>query len=460
MKGGCELCQVICNHVKERRIRGRRNVDTQHSSNRGITVTLRNDPPTLNWKQWGQKDLINDADIASLDVCTTNGKTKGALESCVVALKLIKSCWLSDDPIFSLIVARPIHKDISSEASFDLFKTWSNICEQKHSKCYPTLPPVLPTRVIRLGDDGSAALTLSGGARGRWVALSHCWGGMQPIKTELISLDDHCRELRWTELPELFRDAIEITRRFGYQYLWIDSLCIIQDSAEDWRKESANMGYIYRNSVLTIAADEAPNSHCGIFASSNLCREPVSAEESLVRIDCKSKRNGAIGTIHCGYYNYGPLKKPAGPLSQRAWALHESILSSRVLRFAKAQVSWKCREAIWSEKIPFINNFRALNMDEPNLFSLKRKDEIQALELWEKHLNDFTSRNITFGEDRFPAISGIAREVQQITGFKYKGGLWLEHIHVELLWKPVGPGAKRYITYVAPSWSWAALEHS
>jgi hypothetical protein len=46
-------------------------------------------------------------------------------------------------------------------------------------------------------------------------------------------------------MPATFFDATIITRELGYRYLWIDSLCIVQDFLEDWEAESQNMGNIY-----------------------------------------------------------------------------------------------------------------------------------------------------------------------------------------------------------------------
>lgn len=62
-----------------------------------------------------------------------------------------------------------------------------------------------------------------------------------------------------SDLPPLFQDAIIITRQLGLRYLWIDSLCIIQDSLRDWETEAAKMASIYQNSYVTISATDASN---------------------------------------------------------------------------------------------------------------------------------------------------------------------------------------------------------
>jgi hypothetical protein len=94
-------------------------------------------------------------------------------------------------------------------------------------------------------------------------------GRSQQLTTEVSTLPERCKELVFQQLPVLFQDAIAITRRFGYTYLWIDCICIIQDSRDDWQIESANMGHIYKNSSLTIAGEASPNCTVGIFESTN-----------------------------------------------------------------------------------------------------------------------------------------------------------------------------------------------
>jgi hypothetical protein len=66
-------------------------------------------------------------------------------------------------------------------------------------------------------------------------------------------------------IPPTFRDAITTSRKLGYRYLWIDSLCIIQDSYDDWVSESNRMQSYYKESVLTIAASDADGDEQGFL---------------------------------------------------------------------------------------------------------------------------------------------------------------------------------------------------
>jgi hypothetical protein len=146
------------------------------------------------------------------------------------------------------------------------------------------------------------------------------------------------------ELPPTFRDAVLITRRLDHQYLWIDSLCIVQDSPEDWLAESARMGYIYKHASLTIAAEAAVDSEAGIFESTNKVRSKTSSIEVPYH-----RKDTSAGQMYIQKLFDSP-DEARGPLSQRAWTLQEDLLSPRTLRFGAQQVWWRCREMQCNER--------------------------------------------------------------------------------------------------------------
>jgi len=93
----------------------------------------------------------------------------------------------------------------------------------------------LPTRIIDVGSsDGVPCLLETHGRRGKYFTLSHCWGRQHLITTTTQNLEERKKGIPWPELSKTFQEAIQITREFGCQYLWIDSLCILQDSVQDW----------------------------------------------------------------------------------------------------------------------------------------------------------------------------------------------------------------------------------
>lgn len=117
-----------------------------------------------------------------------------------------------------------------------------------------TPPPLLPTRYLNVDSNPPRLCVAEDGARGFYVALSHCWGKTQPLRTTSATIADRLISIPTADMPQTFRDAVLITRELGLEYLWIDSLCIVQDSQEDWEKESAKMGDIYRHLPATAGA--------------------------------------------------------------------------------------------------------------------------------------------------------------------------------------------------------------
>jgi hypothetical protein len=160
---------------------------------------------------------------------------------------------------------RKISPTAGTDECMDLANTWVSNCITNHPYC-PASSNNLPTRVIRVGSEHiDPVLHISGTDQGRYVTLSHCWGSSQLLTTTIATLEKRKQGVPMTSLPKTFQDAISTTRRLGLEYIWIDSLCIVQDSAEDWARESANMAAIYSGAVVCIAADAAQSSADGCF---------------------------------------------------------------------------------------------------------------------------------------------------------------------------------------------------
>ncbi|OAA54558.1 Ankyrin repeat-containing domain protein [Niveomyces insectorum RCEF 264] len=382
----------------------------------------------------------------------------------------VRVCTTADDPLAAKLPYRLVESDCSSEGSFGTIKRWLKSCLQRHDEfCQYHLSP-MPTRVVHVGTEESKEnprLVVTGGQLGDWAALSHCWGPKPHFTTTTLNLQERTESIPFDDLPATFRDAVTVCRRLGIEYLWIDSLCILQDSAEDWRAESEQMSNIYTKALLTIVAEASPDSRNGIFAAANAKRPP-----RPMQIPCVDEHGSRIGTIYpaaatprwfmaedsADNHMYRP-----GPVTTRAWTFQEDILSPRVLRFAGDQLSWTCLTTYHKESDPVRFNGGDV-VYSPKSF--RRKDMIKAgtpgartpTQFWYAMVERYNRRALTFEKDKLPAISGIAREVGAITKQTYKAGLWLEDIHMGLRWSTNGTG-RRHAAFTAPSWSWASLSH-
>jgi hypothetical protein len=113
------------------------------------------------------------------------------------------------------------------------------------------------------------------------ATLSHCWGSSSHGITTASSIVDRKRKLEVAELPILYRDAIQIVRKLGIQYVWIDLLCIIQDSKPGWISASSKMDQYYSGAYLNISPSECTNSNMGTFLTANQHRADIRSLAAL-----------------------------------------------------------------------------------------------------------------------------------------------------------------------------------
>lgn len=140
-------------------------------------------------------------------------------------------------------------------------------------------------------------------------------------------------------LPQTLLDAVHVTRQLGVQYLWIDSLCIIQDSADDWEREASNMAEIYANAYCTIAATRAEDGHGGFL-------QPRSQRESVA-----IRPPNGVPYYVCDVIDDFRHDVESSTLNQRGWVLQERALSPRTIYFAESQVYWECGEGVHCETL-------------------------------------------------------------------------------------------------------------
>jgi hypothetical protein len=149
----------------------------------------------------------------------------------------------------------------------------------------------LPARVLDVGLDEASDVRLyipAEAEQGRYATLSHCWGGKTPTMTTTQNLATHLQRIP-LPLPQSFMDAVRVSRLLGIRYLWIDSLCILQDSSEDWALHAPQMAVVYGNSCVTISADAAEDSTEGFLQGSNRARY----DSKAVQFAC----DGQEGTV-------------------------------------------------------------------------------------------------------------------------------------------------------------------
>lgn len=159
-------------------------------------------------------------------------------------------------------------------------------CLESHEYCPKATEAELPTRVLDVSypdSTGDTRLFHGGGVRAPYAALSYCWGVPQPVSTISVLLESYQKRIPLHSLPKTVQDAIFTTRQLGLQYLWVDSLCIVQDSTDDKAFEIANMGEIFRNATVTTLAASAKACDEGFLQDRPPPQYPLSLPEGPLK---------------------------------------------------------------------------------------------------------------------------------------------------------------------------------
>ena len=354
----------------------------------------------------------------------------------------------------------------------------------------------------------------------QYVTLSHCWGKQRITRLLKENKDDFEKEIPISTLPQTFRDAIEFARRLDrkVRYLWIDSLCIVQDNNDDWARESVQMYEVYRNSYCNISATAACDSHQGIYNKSGRDPQLLWEDEINLNVDgipgahSPRKAKHEIGfeapirrcTIRD--LSFWDRKVDDASVNKRAWVLQERLLAPRVLHFCEDQIAWECSHLDAAESLPHGVSKMELKSGEVKervrLKSLVPDDfgpkpiEIDAMrtsyaahEDWKRIVERYSRTRLTLAKDKLIALAGITQMMATRISGLYVAGLWEQYLASQLLWRvnPVyaqsheddptyedpreedevssGPvsnhlknKSKRPKRYRAPTFSWAAVD--
>ncbi|KAH8663708.1 heterokaryon incompatibility protein-domain-containing protein [Tricladium varicosporioides] len=366
-----------------------------------------------------------------------------------------------DKPASSFVKTRPENLDVNSKAVFDLAKSWISACLGSHDKCSNTSVS-LPTRVLDLRaveGDGLVKLCISQGKMAPYVALSYCWGGPQPAVLTTATLETYILGVPLTSNPQTIKDAILVCRKLGFQYLWVDALCIIQDSPEDKAHEIQKMGYIYSNAILTISASSAKSVKDGFLGK----RIRRGEDSQWFLLPFYSGDDNSRSTISARQFT--TYQTSSEPLNTRAWALQEDILSPRVLAYDSYRIRWQCKTTSYADGGKINDLVLDLNQTQKLVpFGEVKKGEMfpDALKAWIKIVEIYSTRTATFRSDTLPAVSAIAEYFSHVLGDEYFAGLWESYLPQCLMWFARRSDDYDFSQfrntnqYIAPSWSWAS----
>ena len=329
-------------------------------------------------------------------------------------------------------VFRPIAASPRDDACISLAKSWISDCTTSHRKCAQPTAFAVPVRLIDVS--GKTPFLVQGNPSTPYAILSHCWGKSKQFITTTHNIEAYERSIDFAVLPKTFRDAIELTRELNIRYLWIDSLCILQDSDIDKGHQCARMGEYYRNALITLSALNSRDSTEG-FLNARAVVNSVTLFEKPGYVDCYLRPR---------LRTRAEIFKEA-VLSGRGWALQERLLSTRVLHFGTTEMFWECltctaregstvehrdqegiRDLVTAEGEDFKRIAFSADVDVLD-------PDFGAFAVWHRLIRQFSLRSLTFADDRLPTVAGLAATMASNTDCHYIAGAWTEDLE-GLLW--------------------------
>lgn len=317
----------------------------------------------------------------------------------------------------------------------------------------------MPTRLLNLVD---GVRLCSPGQPVPFAALSYCWGtGEQSITTK-ANLQTRLDEIDPSELPQTLQDGVLVCRGLGLSYIWIDSLCIIQDDEADWAAESAEMASLYSHAHIVLAATLAAGADDGFLRP----RDPplkstlIKKGRHALNLEARRMRN---------HYAVGPPKTLIHdlPLSRRGWAMQEGLLATRILHFCRDEVLYHCKTSLRCEcrREDLYHDEANDGRDMPPTWpptSIEHDLPYRAHDdtgfiftlIWDGVVREYSSRRLTFPDDTLPALSGIAQRTQTVQLGQYIAGMWERGFIFQLGWSDFATEASQKSPPLKPTFSW------
>lgn len=357
---------------------------------------------------------------------------------------------------------------IPHQAELPLIRDWLSTCEQGHKDCQhvwqETSVDELHLRVIDVHDRRIVVAPKNC----NYVALSYMWGNrdlvVETLKSNLETfmlpqgLDKGPKPL-----PRTISDAVDLVRAIGQRYLWVDALCIIQDDEDDKAHQIRNMDLVYGLASFTIMAADGEGAEvrgglAGVKSGTrNIVQDIQEVEPNLTLA-----------------VSLGPQQRSRSKWNSRAWTFQEALLSRRMVIFFNGEMTWECREAVWTEDLhvspgaaigsfaaPHYSNsmtpllegrLAAIRADSSANVSTYTSMSSDNLTVYENAVREYTARVMTYQSDMLNAFAGLAKTLEPALASSFLQGLPQNCLDTALLWTPEQILDRRS---GFASWSWA-----
>ncbi len=350
-------------------------------------------------------------------------------------------------------------------------------CETSHAHCKPTSPRPFPSRLLRILEDGSffrLRVAPPEGQIGQYCALTYCWGGPQLFALTKANLGKLQHEKTDTSaLPQTLQDAILVTHHLGIEYLWVDALCIIQDSPEDKAREISRMRDVYENAVVTISAATAASVHDGFLnATGAISGRYVSCPVTVSLGDEGTRKQGCVIVTP-----KHTQRTEEFPINKRGWTYQEALLCPRQLVFGDLEPYLRCqtKEVMATRQTCITYDYKtiqprrllaniALSSDQVTLVEDGVTVDLRLEMLWSQLVDEYTHRTLGFLEDKPLAIASVIDSITRTTGDACRYGVWRSCPVACLIWETDNFDGYRQLRKGEscripgmPTWSWMSI---
>lgn len=289
-----------------------------------------------------------------------------------------------------------------------------------------------------------------------YIALSYVWGipdlENPPYTTTRANIMEHRviggLERSLPKLPDAIRESIAVVQRLGIRYIWIDSLCIVQDSRRSWSLNARVMHLIYGNATLTICAADGEDASTGLLAMDLENSSDQLKAECAPGVHLMVSRPPEIGVQQSRW-------------NKRAWTFQERLLSKRSLIFTQGRIYFQCRSTGMSEDIFADGRGSGWSLDSVQApLQMLRELRSRALWFYTNCVSLYSSRELTNSGDVLAAFSGVCSLMEGHMMVPFVFGLPSSHLDFALLWEPAskirqrGSSGNKNSDTEFPSWSW------
>ncbi|KAF7672621.1 hypothetical protein GT037_009122 [Alternaria burnsii] len=403
-----------------------------------------------------------------------------------------------DDSHEEIKIRKSIVQDPLSDRTVTNVRDWLKRCEDEqhgyHKICSLSERAYVPTRLIKIsGPPDQLQLKivcrddLEEHDVSRYVALSYCWGGDQTNKLTQENHGLYKKNIAWETLPKTIQDAAKTAQALGFQYIWIDSMCIVQNSKEDKKAEINQMTKVYAHATLTVVDSRGDRVTEGFLHPRTLPSGTTSIQYRTE--DGQTQRLTLL-------FNHASNVEESVAVNTRGWTLQEYLLSRRRLIIGTWSTEWHCRKKDeihtdgwarstrmgpsagipyhvedegWAGPGPFGSKeaesvYSSSFINAAMFFSVNpgyppgQVDKVLVCFSWIVIVTSYSKRSVTESEDRILALSGIAERFANLVSGRYIAGIWENMMPSCLYWYKFGRPVDRPVKYRGPSWSWISID--